>query len=88
MGLISQILGLDKMVAMRDDLAIKLINDENLSILAENDQLCYFILMLPFVLFTIAIQSDNLSIEAHKKLFFYLMISFIKFQENRIKQKK
>lgn len=72
---INDILHLDKIVTnargrstMRDDIAIKLINDESLSILGENGQNCALVLMLPFVLFTIAIQSENLSIDARKQL--------------------
>ena len=94
---ISQILDLDKTVkssrgraTMRDDLAIKLINDENLSILAENNQFCCFALMLPFVLFTIVIQSENLSIEARKKLCFLsheIIIKLSKESKNLPQQK-
>lgn len=53
---------------MRDDLALRLINDINLLILGENEQYCSLILMLPFVIFTIVIQSQNLSVNARKQL--------------------
>ena len=53
---------------MRDDLALRLINDKNISVLGNNEQYCSLILMVPFVLFTIVLQSENLSVEARKKL--------------------
>lgn len=64
---IDQILYLDKtgkasrgMATMRDALTLKLINDENLSILAENIQYCCIATNLHLVLFTIC-----------KKLYFF-----------------
>ena len=48
---------------IRNDFAIRLINDKNITIFGENEEYCNLIFMLQFVLFTIVIQSENLSID-------------------------
>ncbi|KAK8881044.1 hypothetical protein M9Y10_003771 [Tritrichomonas musculus] len=58
---------------MRDDLALRLINDKNISVLGNNEQYCGLKLMVPCVLFTIILQSENLSVEARKK---WCLLSF------------
>ncbi|KAK8888509.1 hypothetical protein M9Y10_039588 [Tritrichomonas musculus] len=94
---LDEILHLDKMVkasrgraTMRDDLALRLINDENIISLAENEQYCPFVLMLPFVLFTMVIQSENLSISARKELCIvsYIIIVSVSNESINLPEKK
>lgn len=75
--IICEKLGIDRKVltaagreSMRDDLALKLINFGNLEKLANLEEYCCLVLLLPFVLFTDVLQSTNLTIEARKKLCF------------------
>lgn len=56
--------------SMRDDLALKLLNFDNLKKLANFEEYCCLVLFLPFVLFTNVLQSKNLSVNARKQLCF------------------
>ena len=72
---INEILKLDEIVitasgptAMRDDLALILFCSQNLEILAEHNEFCPFVFLLPFTLVTIAIQSYILTTDARYQL--------------------
>ena len=71
--------------SMRDDLAMQLINFENLQKLGEYEEYCCLVFLLPFVLFTDVLQSTNLSVEARKKLCF-ISYEIIKLLSNESKE--
>lgn len=54
--------------SMRDDLALYLFRSQNLSVLADNEEFCPFSFLFPYVMVTIAIQSENLTNDSRYQL--------------------
>ena len=54
--------------SMRDDLALYLFRSQNLSVLADNGEFCPFSFLFPYVMVTIAIQSENLTNDSRYQL--------------------